>query len=529
MSTKANSKQSTLALAGANVAGKGAASSKDEKKQGTKNKAETSEPENPPADKKQKTSPEDSKEVKKDAATPIMAPPPPPPVVNGAGAPPAAPGAPVPMDTTPSATPSPSKRNHEELMGNKEFPLYHSKVLDATEWVAVKQEVGRKKGEMKLCLCKKQTEQEKKMNKRPQLAQLTTPFTKFANPQGNPWGDWKSKNPKVQDEQNKNAPTKAKFKVAIRALAWDMTNVDANGEDPYCAEWLDHVYPTLERRGYEAAVRYNIFPESDIGMFAKQWKADVESGKTTKSREAYIVDGMIEFGKLQPGVFVPLFDDKGDITDDIKKGKPRHGSRCLTTKKPVCHALFDDEDNKNMSPQELALKQQAFLPVVTDKSIRAVLDKIKKETIDGKPAVYEPLKILTAAGKKGNAGKEFPFSKAILASGDVGNITMRLALTKDPNKNTYMIQKRLVRVALLCRGTSTTQDAAAAAAFAEAELIGGDDFDLSEDVSSSNNTSSDNNGTSDMADDGGDDVGAATFGLSTNNGPTGMDTSDSPN
>ena len=510
MSTKANSKQSTLALAGANVAGKAAASSKDEKKQGTKNKAENSEADNPPAEKKLKTSHEDSKEVKKDA-TPIMAPPPP--TQNGAGAPPAAPGAPAPMDTTAD---SPSKRNHEKLMADTKFPSYHSKVLDTTEWLALKPSVGRKQDEDKLSWYWKQSDAEKKMGRNPRLAESTTPFSQLSAPQGNPFGDWKNPNPEVQKNQNKVVPTKAKFKVGIRTLPWDPTNVNANGEDPYCAEYVDHVYPTIERRGFEAGVRLGVIPESDTGMFAKQWKADVDAGRTTKTREAYIVDSMIEFKKILPGVSMPLFDEQNKLTQDAKKGKPRPALRSVIAKKPVVHPLYDDD--KNFSSADVAQKQQAPLPVVTDKFVQETLEKLKKErSDDGKPMVYDPLNVLT------HDGKHFPFSKAKLNSGDVANITMRFALTKDPTKGHWMIQKRLKRVAKLKNGVSTNADAAAAAALAEVGLVGGDDFDLSEDVVSPDDTQMPPGGDGD-----GDDVGAATFGLATNNGPTGMDTSDSP-
>jgi hypothetical protein len=359
-------------------------------------------------------------------------------------------------------------------------PNYYLDANKKFEWYPVVMEVGRKVGDEKLVYCMKLPAGGRAEGVRPQKAIVTSPWTVLLNPQGPLWGNWLNPNPKVQENQFKPAPTKAKYKVPVSVLKWDPQTTNAKGEDPFTADFIDNFYVNeVERKGFEALVKYNIIDKGDISMYDEAWEEAKKAGKTDKPREVFIVDKLLAANKFERGVWIGKFNDKGQ--PDEKNGKERPSSRRLTFSRPVCHPQYPDKYGKEKQMTENGFDMaHDGLPLVTDPAVLKILGDISKQhSEDGKQMQYEPLKVFTVKNQR------FPLEKSGLKTGDVCSLRVSFAMVKNPNSAKWMCQKRLEMVFVLRQGKHVSQDAVAAAAMKEAAFEGGDDFDFSDEFSSS--------------------------------------------
>lgn len=416
---------SKAALAGADVVGNGSEKKNEDKKGGTKRKAEEAETkeEQQGALKKGKVGPNGHAVAKEDKE-----------------------------DT------KKKESNHQRL--ERTQSAYYTHALENTEWMVIAPKKGSNVKEAKVWLCVKQTKAEKDAKAPPKIAQIATPLHLYLKPQGPPWGDWKTKNEKLQEKQNKVVPVNAKLRLDVRAHAWDDENRDANNEDPHCAEFLDVVWPKIEHAGNRAFVESGVLQAGDLALYSNGCDEKKED------KTDYIIKNMKKFGKLGSPIYIPVAPKNAETNP----GQPLPKFRRLQMVHAVCKPVFDDKRNK----------------IITDdpEMKRVVAELLKYRNPLNQELQIEPYIIRDMQARR-LSGKH-----AVLNSGEVGQDFFKCCYVKNPNTGGYALRCEVTESNKFRKAKLNNADQQRLAEYTAAGIEGADSFDDEDDDNASSTPSS---------------------------------------
>lgn len=352
--------------------------------------------------------------------------------------------------------------NHEKLVQGD--PEYYVHALQRCEWQFVQGlQQGEQKAEPVLTYVVKLTEKEAKAGKRAQHAMVKNPLHINLGKKGElhalPVGDWKTKNKKLQDTQNKEVPEKAKQRRGVRPYAWNQDEQDENGEDPHVAEFLQ-IFSKIEHQGRRVLVTNPaVIKPAEYKVYLKGFTPIGDTGKDTQGRDEvdYVIETMKELGHLCSPLYIPVYPETHPEKEKI--GKPIPSLRQLQMVRKICTVIWDEQTPR----KEIITTDDPVVKEAYDKLLIFRRDKDKKQLQLNPEPVFD------------SKGRQLRGKTSYVRQGDITSELLGFTFVKPP-KSGWIIKPYIYSTHKFMNSRNATIEQRMESTLQAVGLEGGDDF-----------------------------------------------------